>query len=150
MNYELVGSVFLMSVVSGAVPFVNAEIIVGAAVVASPDDAYAFVAATSVGQMIAKTALYVLARWLPDRLPVRAKKHLDKASEKVEKVRAGGWGLVFVSSLTGLPPFYVVSLAAGVVKMRLVGMLLPGLAGRLIRFWALAEAAAAAGGAVGS
>lgn len=148
MNLELVGSVFLTSVLSGVVPLVNAEIIVAAAAAASPTDVYAIVIATSVGQMIAKVGLYALARWLPERLPARAKKHLDKATEKVERVRAGGWGLVFVSSLTGFPPFYVVSLAAGVVQMKLLAMLLPGLAGRLIRFWILAEAAAAAGGAV--
>ena len=139
MNVELVTSVFLLSVASGVIPFINSEAIVIAAVVASPDDVYAFAVASTVGQMLAKVALYVVARWIPERLPERAKRRLDEASAKVEKVRGAGWTLVFVSALTGLPPFYVVSLAAGVVKMSMLGMVIPGTLGRLIRFVLIAR-----------
>lgn len=145
MNYELLGSVFLGSVVSGIIPFVNAEIIVAAAAVAEPSDLWPLVIVSSAGQMLAKVALYILARWVPDRLPQRAKKALERASARVEKVRAGGLGLVFVSSLTGLPPFYIVSLAAGVVKLNLLGVVFAGTAGRIIRFAILSYAAVAAG-----
>jgi len=139
VNLELVASVFLGSIASGAIPFINAEAIVLAAVLASPADAYAFAAASTLGQMLAKVVLYGLARWLPDRLPERAKKRLDEASERVKNARQGGSTLVFVSALTGLPPFYLVSLAAGVIKMSLVGMVVAGTLGRLIRFVILAR-----------
>jgi len=148
VNLELIGSVFVASIGSGLLPFLNAEVILGAAVVASPSDLWPLTIASSIGQMVSKALLYALARWVPDRLPARARKAMDKASSRVEKVRAGGWGLVFVSSLTGFPPFYIVSLAAGVVKLPLAGFLVGGTAGRIIRFALIAYGTVAIGEAV--
>lgn len=45
--------------------------------------------------------------------------------------------LVFTSALTGLPPFYVVSVAAGTLGFRPGPFLLAGFAGRLLRFGAV-------------
>jgi membrane protein YqaA with SNARE-associated domain len=45
--------------------------------------------------------------------------------------------LVFTSALTGLPPFYAVSVAAGMLGFRPGPFLAAGLAGRLLRFGAV-------------
>lgn len=45
--------------------------------------------------------------------------------------------LVLVSSLTGLPPFFLMTLVAGAVKMNLALFLTAGTTGRLLRFGAL-------------
>ena len=46
--------------------------------------------------------------------------------------------LIFVSALTGLPPFYAVSIAAGGLRLSLRRFLAAGFVGRAIRFGALA------------
>jgi membrane protein YqaA with SNARE-associated domain len=45
--------------------------------------------------------------------------------------------LVFVSSLAGIPPFYVMSLVAGALRMNFMLYLATSTAGRLLRFGAL-------------
>lgn len=48
--------------------------------------------------------------------------------------------LVFASAVTGVPPFYGVSLATGALGMRLRSFVLNGFGGRLVRFGAIAWA----------
>ena len=43
-------------------------------------------------------------------------------------------GLVFVSAAAGLPPFYILSIAAGMLHFPLPRFVLLGLTGRAIRF----------------
>jgi membrane protein YqaA with SNARE-associated domain len=45
--------------------------------------------------------------------------------------------LVLVSSLVGLPPFFLVTFVAGAMKMNFVTFLTAGMMGRLVRFGAL-------------
>ncbi len=149
MEIAVLASAFAVSVASGLVPFVNAEVVVAAAAVAVPaSQQWLMVTVCSLGQMIAKAALYALARWLPQRLPARAVRHLDRASEKAARLQRAGWPLILVSAFSGLPPFYVVSLAAGTVRVNFAAFLSIGFVGRWVRFAVLAYAAAAAGGAV--
>lgn len=144
--WEILGGLFVGSVVSGVVPLVNAELLCVAAAVAVPMAGVPLVvAASTVGQMIAKVVLFVLARSAPARLPKKAAARLDKAVEAV-RARGGAAGsLVFVSAVVGLPPFYGVSLAAGALGMRLWTFILTGTAGRAVRFAVLAWAAHALG-----
>ncbi len=149
MEVAVLSSAFVASVASGLVPFINAEIVVAAAAVAVPgSQLWLVIGVCALGQMIAKAVLYGLARWLPQRLPARAVRHLERASEKVRRIERAGWSLILVSAVVGLPPFYVVSLAAGTVRVNFAAFLAVGLAGRAIRFAVLAYGAVAAGGAI--
>ncbi|MDE0358163.1 MAG: VTT domain-containing protein [Gammaproteobacteria bacterium] len=149
MEIALLSSAFAASVASGLVPFVNAEVVVAAAAVAVPgSQVWLVVTVCSLGQMIAKAALYALARWLPQKLPARATRHLERASEKTRRLEQAGWTLILISAFVGLPPFYVISLAAGIVRTNFAAFLTLGFAGRWARFAILAYGAAAAGGAI--
>ena len=149
MEIAVLSSAFAGSVASGLVPFVNAELIVAAAAVAVPSgQVWLVVAVCTLGQMIAKAALYSCARWLPQRLPARAVRHLDKATEKAKRLEQAGWTLILVSAIVGLPPFYVISLAAGMVRVNFAAFLVLGFAGRFVRFAILAYTAVTAGGAI--
>lgn len=144
--WEILGGLFVGSVVSGVVPLVNAELICVAAAVAVPVAGLPLVvAASTVGQMISKTVLFALARTGPSRLPKKAAARLEKAVEAVRARGGAAASLVFVSALVGLPPFYGVSLAAGALGMRTSSFIATGTAGRAIRFAALAWTAHALG-----
>ena len=144
--WEILGGLLVGSAVSGIVPLVNAELLVAGAAVAAPGIGVPLVAAVStVGQMVSKTLLFVLARWAPSRLPLKARAALSRASDAVTRRGGAAGSLVFTSALVGLPPFYGVSLAAGALGMRLRSFVVSGGVGRLVRFGALAWAARYAG-----
>ena len=149
MEVALLSSAFVASVVSGFIPFVNAEVVVaGAAVAAPPGYMIPVIVVCSVGQMLAKVALYAGMRWLPERLPAKATQRLDRASEKVKKLEQAGLTLVLISAVVGLPPFYLISLAAGAMKLSLTGFIVTGTVGRGVRFAIIAYGAVAAGDAI--
>jgi membrane protein YqaA with SNARE-associated domain len=58
------------------------------------------------------------------------------------RFRSGGRAgvLVFLSSASGLPPFYVISTLAGVFRTSFLGFVLAGTAGRFLHFLVLAFA----------
>ena len=149
MEIALLSSAFVASVVSGFIPFVNAEVVVaGAAVAAPPGYMIPVIVVCSVGQMLAKVALYAGMRWLPERLPAKATQRLDRASEKVKNLEQAGLTLVLISAVVGLPPFYLISLAAGAMKLNLTGFIVTGTVGRGVRFAIIAYGAVAAGDAL--
>ena len=149
MGIALLTSAFLASVASGLVPFVNAEVVVAATAVAMPPGQQILaVAVCTIGQMVAKAGLYSGARWLPQRLPARARARLERASDKAKRLEHAGWTLIFVSAVVGLPPFYVISLASGAVRVNMVAFVGVGLLGRFVRFGIIAYTAVMAGGAI--
>ena len=124
-----------LALVSGFVPLVNTEACLVSAAVLSPGaQPFGVALAATLGQMTAKGLLYFSGRGLL-RLPVR--RHSSKVEAIAERLRGRGGALIFVSALTGLPPFYAVSIAAGVLRLAPGSFLLFGLAGRLLRFTAV-------------
>jgi membrane protein YqaA with SNARE-associated domain len=139
MTTEIMIGLFVGSVVSGIAPFVNAELMVVAAAAALPEAAIPLVAAVSAGgQMATKTAVYGVARWIPARLPTRARAALAAMSDRLARRTGALVPLVFISASVGLPPFYGVSLACGALRVRLSVFVGLGLLGRAVRFLVLA------------
>lgn len=137
--WEVLGSLLIGCVVSGVLPLVNAELLVVAAAVAVPAVGLPLVvAASTVGQMVSKAVLFVLARRAPQHLPARARRRLDRAVSAISHRGGAAGSLVFASAAAGFPPFYGVSLAGGALGMRTATFLLNGTAGRALRFGALA------------
>jgi membrane protein YqaA with SNARE-associated domain len=127
------GAAFL----SGFVPIVNIEAyLIGAAAMLPGCPALVVVAAAALGQMAAKTVLFFGGRGLVT-LPSRHGERVRAAAARLAARRPSAPALVFTSALTGLPPFYVVSVAAGMVGFHAGHFLLAGLAGRLLRFGAV-------------
>jgi len=121
------------ALVSSLVPLVNAELLLLGLALATPAAAPLLVVVMAAGQMVGKSALFLtggrltrsalegrLARWRLDGRTGRA-----------------GAPLIGLSAFAGLPPFYLVSVAAPALGVRFRTFLVVGLAGRVLRFGAL-------------
>ena len=124
-----------MSFLSGFVPLVNIEAyLLGAAALLPGIPPLVVVVPAALGQMAAKAVLFLGGRGLVS-LPLRFRDRALAAAARLGTRRPPAF--VFTSALTGLPPFYVVSVAAGMLGFRPGPFLLAGLAGRLLRFGAV-------------
>lgn len=131
----------IVSVLSGLLPLVNGELYLIAAILVAHDPTIALVLAVivAIGQMIAKIGLYYAARGATELgKKTRLARSLVKARALVERWEGKPLTLLFVSAVIGLPPFYLVSLLAGIVGIRFRTFLLLGIVGRVIRFVAIA------------
>ena len=129
----------VVGLVSGLVPVVNTEAFLLALAALAPREVIvSAVVLTTLGQMVAKSLLYqagsgaVSSRFLEHRAA-----SVREWSERLGRARAGATAIVFASATIGLPPFYVVSLAAGSLRFSLARFLLVGASGRLLRFSAV-------------
>lgn len=130
---------FAICVLSAIVPFVNAELyLIGASAAVRPGVAWMLVIAAALGQMAGKSVMYyagVGALALPgDRL----RRMVAQVRERYEGAGATGTtlgtGVILLSAGVGLPPFYVVSIACGLLRIPFMQFFVLGLAGRLVRF----------------
>ena len=126
---------FGLSIVSALVPWVNGEaLLLSCAVLAPTPFALAgLVGLASLGQMVGKCVLY----WGGGSL----KFHKGRAAQLTEswKRRLNGspsqvMAVVFVSSTLGIPPFYLITLLAGALKIHFARFIGIGLCGRVVRF----------------
>jgi membrane protein YqaA with SNARE-associated domain len=126
---------FVWCMTSGLMPIVNAEIfLVGVAALTPSSRLWVIVAAATAGQMIAKSLMYLVGSGVV-RLPFRRERRLDleAARERVARWKNKDL-LVFVSAALGLPPFYLISILAGTLKLPFARFFAFGLAGRVVRF----------------
>lgn len=131
----LVASAVGVGVASGVVPFVNIELYVTYLGVTAPAALRPLLlVATTVGHMIGKAVLYIAGREA-DRLPVGwFQRRVERARAKLADHPELGGATIAASALTGLPPFYFVTVASGVVRYRFGAFLTIGFACRLVRF----------------
>ncbi|HVK77624.1 MAG TPA: VTT domain-containing protein [Kofleriaceae bacterium] len=128
---------FLFCFGSGLVPIFNAELFlvaVSSMWVSSVAPLPAIVLLAAAGQMTAKIFLYYGARSTLERATGRRKEKIEKARAKLDKWRQRPNWYLLVSSTIGLPPFFIISLLAGALKIRLRRFLLIGTIGRVVRF----------------
>ena len=102
------------------------------------------------GHMAGKCVLYLVmsralrVRWLPS---------VESLERWRQKVGVGGrraLTLIFLSASLGMPPFYLVTLAAGAFHIGFRGFVVAGTLGRLARFSALSAASGLAAGVMGA
>lgn len=137
-------SVLGASIGSALLPLINIEAILAVAVSQAPAATWALVLAATVGQMIGKVLWYWGGMNL-DRAPwVHKHLHKPKAKATLDKwhARAEGrpWftaGLLFVSAGTGIPPYAVTAVLAGMLRVPFWIFMVTGLLGRGLRFWAV-------------
>jgi membrane protein YqaA with SNARE-associated domain len=129
-------SCFGMSIVSALVPWVNGEalLIIAAALARSPWDLVCLVLLASAGQMVGKCVLYWAGRGTVRFKSVRVGRTLSAWRERFEKSPTKSFALVFVSSALGIPPFYVVTVLAGALRVQFGRFVAVGTCGRLVRF----------------
>ena len=120
---------FVVALVSGAVPVLSIELYLVGAVVAMDDGALvAMAAAAGLGQTLGKLPYYYVGRgtiavpWMRRRAQTPGKwtERAEGWRRKAEDRPLWGAGLVAVSSFASVPPFMVVSVLAGVVRMHVV------------------------------
>jgi membrane protein YqaA with SNARE-associated domain len=130
----------VLSVVSALVPWVNGEVILLSltALAHSHWARILLVLSASAGQMAGKCILYWTGKGVIPLKSARVKKTVSAWKERFEKSPAKLPSLVFVSSAVGIPPFYVITLLAGVFRVRFGPFFTVGACGRLVRFGALA------------
>jgi len=130
------GGTFIVSIIAGLVPVVNTEVFLVAVVrlaVHGPAQLPGLVIAASTGQMVAKIGLYYAGHGLLELPRGRYREKIEIVRRKIERWQTKPYLIYGISSVTGLPPFYLTVLAAGAMKIRFVPFLAIGLAGRLLR-----------------
>lgn len=143
-----IGAVTLgTAALSGVIPILNLELyLVGVVAVGSRGvaEACALGIVAAAGQMIAKAVLYQAARGATNVGRRKYASAIDRARRSIARWRSKPLSVLFVSASVGLPPFYVVSLAAGMLEIRFRTFLAIGFAGRALRFATIAVLAALA------
>jgi membrane protein YqaA with SNARE-associated domain len=132
-------SCFGLTVVSAILPWVNAEVIVVsfAALAHSPAEvAWVVIVATS-GQMLGKSVVFWTGR-RGERWRGRESAWSSRWRERLTARPRQTATLVLLSSTVGVPPFFLVTLAAGAYGMDFRRFLVAGTVGRLLRFGVIA------------
>jgi len=134
-HWSLIAGTFLYCVGSAVIPVMHAEAyLITVSALSPPAVAWALVVAATAGQMVGKLAMYAAGRGAL-RIPnAWLQRRIAAAAARYEGRRNIGNGLIFISSSTGLPPFYVISVAAGMLRVPVPSFILFGAAGRFIRF----------------
>lgn len=131
-----------LAVASALIPLINIEAVIALAATQGNAPGWLVVAVSAVGQMAGKLVWYYGGRELDRFAFVARRMRRPRASAALERWRARSvgrpWftaGLLLASATVGLPPYAVISVVAGALRVPLVVFLATGLAGRLLRFW---------------
>ena len=136
------GATLVVAALSGFIPVINAEIYLVAVTLAMRSVPLAIVLGliVAIGQMAAKVGIYKVsagaARKAKTSEKIQAK--LDKVHALMAKWKDKPFALVFVSAVVGVPPFFVVSILAGMLKLDFKKFLVLGTIGRTLRFVTIA------------
>lgn len=130
---------------SALVPLINLEAYLGVrAGVADMGSIWLLGFVAGLGQMFGKVLWYYLGanalRWSWIRKKVeqpKAQERLGRWRRKTEERPALAGLLVFVSAASGFPPFAIVAVLAGQLRMNLLMFFVLGLLGRWLRFAAV-------------
>lgn len=136
----LYGGTFAVSLLSALIPLINAELFLIGVVNLAVDRAAqlpAIAVAAAVGQMVGKIGLYYAGRGLLELPRGRTRDRIARARDQLARWRTKPYAVYAISSVLGLPPFYLTVLAAGAMRIRFPAFFAIGLAGRLVRFAAL-------------
>jgi membrane protein YqaA with SNARE-associated domain len=134
-RYGLYFTTFVVGVISGFVPVVNLEVyLVWVAALTPGSQAVAITGLATVGQMTAKTLMYLAGAGIVKISVRKPGKTLLTVQQKMAQWKHRIGLFLFASASLGVPPFYVVSIAAGICRVPLPAFLIWGLVGRFIRF----------------
>ena len=131
------GGTFVVSLIAGLVPLVNAEVFLVGLVRLAIDDSSQLpwvVIAAATGQMVAKIGLYHAGRGMLELPRGRYRAKIEAVRDRLEHWKSKPYIVYGVSSIVGVPPFYLTVIAAGAMHIRFQAFLAIGLGGRLIRF----------------
>ncbi len=130
---------------SALVPLINIEAYLGVrGSVSAVDNVWLLGFAAGLGQMVGKVVWYYLGasslhwRWVRKRIETpKAEARLEKWRTRTHERPVLTGALVFLSAVSGFPPFAIVAVLAGQLRMSLTMFFVLGLAGRWLRFTAV-------------
>jgi membrane protein YqaA with SNARE-associated domain len=131
-----------VSLASALVPLINIELyLVGLAAVTGGDRVWLLSAVGGIGQMLGKVAWYYLGAnslrwsWIRRRVETpKAQAKLELWQHRTHERPVIGALLLFASAFSGFPPFAIVSVLAGQLRMNLAVFVSVGFVGRTLRF----------------
>ncbi len=124
----------LIAFTSALVPPISVELLVlGLTATLPSPNLILLVAVATGGQMAGKSTMYWIGR-RSARLTGRYAKAIERWGHRFRASKGRVRTLVFVSSISGLPPFYVVSTLAGAFRTSFASFVLVGSTGRFLHF----------------
>jgi membrane protein YqaA with SNARE-associated domain len=129
-------SCYFLSFLSALFPWVNGEVslLSLAALTPSPLCLAGLVILACAGQMTGKSILYWTGRGTILMKGGRIGKAVNAWKGRFEQSPKKSMGLVFVSAVFGIPPFYVITLLSGAFRLHFGRFLAVGACGRLLHF----------------
>ncbi len=124
----------VVSILSGLIPIINTEVYLVAVATLTPAQAWPIILITTLGHLVAKVILYQAGQHGVRPRATRFRHQLERAETALRRHPAGIDAVVAMSALTGFPPFYGVSVMAGVMRIPLARFLLIATPARLLRF----------------
>lgn len=120
--------------VGSVIPLIHTELlIIGIVTMAPGKHGIPLVLLATTGTMLGKLVLYYAGRGML-KIKIRNREKIDAFIEKAEQRPGWAGTVLFASATSGFPPFYVTTVASGILKLSLTTFLVIGFAGRFIRF----------------
>ena len=137
-GYGLHASTYILCLISGFIPIVNAEIfLIGLSSMITKPVVLPLSILAAFGQMTAKAIFYLSGRGILKISPPRYENKLNETKAKLIKWESKSEILIFLSAFIGLPPFYFITFASGIIRMNFFRFFMSGFAGRFLRFGAI-------------
>ena len=129
---------YLFALAGGVIPFLNVEAyLLSLSMLSAQTEMLPVAAAAALGQMTAKSLLYLAGRGLLKLKFARGSERIRKVTARLAGAEGRAMTIVLASAVTGIPPFYGVSVAAGVLHLRFGRFFSVGCGGRFLRFAAV-------------
>ncbi|MEP6817530.1 MAG: VTT domain-containing protein [Marmoricola sp.] len=130
--------------VSSVIPVFNMETYLLVAYAKSDNRALTLAVIGSLGQNLGKLVWYYVCRqsldipWFKRRLETpKRQAQFERWGEYIQGRPVLSGVLTFVSALVGVPPFFVMAMVAGTLRMNVMIFFVAGLLGRTLFFWAI-------------
>lgn len=129
------------AIVSALVPWVNAELLllVALPLAVTHQASMPLVVVVTLGQMVGKSVMYWLSRKATG-ISAHRLTLVEHWRARLEHHPRKAFAVMGLSALVGFPPFYVVSVVAGALRLSFAAFLAVGGLGRLAHFGLLAAA----------
>jgi membrane protein YqaA with SNARE-associated domain len=136
--FAIFAVVVMAAVIAAASPISPLEpVMIGVAMLGRPALILPVVAIATISQMAAKTGLFLGSRKATGVLSPRKRAFLDRVGARLAGRRWLQILLVLVSAIFSLPPFYLVTITCGALRLPLRDYVVVATVGRVIRFTTL-------------
>ena len=134
-DYGVYAGTYIICLISGFVPVVNAEIfLIFVSTLLTKQLLFPVLLLATIGQMTAKAILFMSGMGILKLSLKRYENKIGKIEAKMHRWGSKNDVFIFLSSFTGFPPFYIVTIVAGMLRHNFFRFFVSGFTGRLLRF----------------